>query len=178
MTRGLPRAPLAEVEAQVIDGRHRLKFVRSFNSPIALVFAAMTQAQQVSRWAPFRPNRDLDSVGPVVLTMLDDEKENDLAGEVIAVEPPTLVEYTWDTDILRWEFSESPHGTTVTLYHTCENPKWITMVAGGWHLCLEVLDTILAGNPYPRIVGKDAMDFGWSELRQQYADILGYRIED
>jgi hypothetical protein len=34
------------------------------------------------------------------------------------------------------------------------------MGAAGWHICLDVLDRALAGEPIGRIVGPDAMKFG------------------
>ena len=44
------------------------------------------------------------------------------------------------------------------------------MGAAGWHICLDVLDRSLAGQPIGRIVGPDAMKFGgWQRLHAEYA---------
>jgi hypothetical protein len=48
------------------------------------------------------------------------------------------------------------------------------MGAAGWHICLDVLDRLLADNPIGRIVGPDAMKFaGWQRLNAEYAEQFG-----
>ena len=47
------------------------------------------------------------------------------------------------------------------------------MNAAGWHLCLDVLDGILAGASPSRVVGEAALDHGWESLRDSYAELLG-----
>jgi hypothetical protein len=44
------------------------------------------------------------------------------------------------------------------------------MVAAGWHLCLVVLDRMLGGDPVGPIRGRDAMDHGFEDLRDAYAE--------
>src|SRR3989442_5523987 len=38
------------------------------------------------------------------------------------------------------------------------------MGAAGWHICFDVLDHLLSGTPIDRIVGGEAMKFGWQRL--------------
>ena len=48
------------------------------------------------------------------------------------------------------------------------------MGAAGWHVCLDVLERLLDGEPMGRIVGPDAMKFdGWQRLYAEYAKQLG-----
>jgi hypothetical protein len=47
------------------------------------------------------------------------------------------------------------------------------MNAAGWHICLDVLDSALAGTPSGRVVGPDAEQRGWESLRDSYAEVLG-----
>ena len=48
------------------------------------------------------------------------------------------------------------------------------MGAAGWHICFDVLDRCLAGEPLRRIVGPDAMKFGgWQRLHTEYAKQFG-----
>ena len=48
------------------------------------------------------------------------------------------------------------------------------MGAAGWHVCLDVLDHLLGGDPIGRIVGPDAMKFGgWQRLHAEYARQFG-----
>jgi hypothetical protein len=45
-------------------------------------------------------------------------------------------------------------------------------VAAGWHLCLDVAERMLDGEPIGPIRGQDAMNHGWQELHDAYAERL------
>jgi hypothetical protein len=48
------------------------------------------------------------------------------------------------------------------------------MGAAGWHICLDVLDSVLSGNPIGRMAGMETMKFeGWQRLNREYAQQLG-----
>jgi hypothetical protein len=48
------------------------------------------------------------------------------------------------------------------------------MGAAGWHVCIDVLDHLLSGDPIGRIVGLEAMQFeGWQRLNAEYAAQFG-----
>jgi hypothetical protein len=48
------------------------------------------------------------------------------------------------------------------------------MGAAGWHICFDVLDRLLAGQPLGRMVGPEAMKFGgWQRLHAEYAKQFG-----
>ena len=47
------------------------------------------------------------------------------------------------------------------------------MGAAGWHICIDVLDQLLAGEPLGRIVGGEAMKFDWPRLNTEYAKQFG-----
>ena len=48
------------------------------------------------------------------------------------------------------------------------------MGAAGWHICLDVLDHLLSGDPIGRIVGPGVMQFdGWQRLNAEYAKQFG-----
>ncbi|WP_079084940.1 SRPBCC domain-containing protein [Streptomyces dysideae] len=92
-----------------------------------------------------------------------------MAATVVRAEPPTLLEYTLGTDLLRWELAATGAGTRLTLRHTVKDREWIPKVAAGWHLCLDVAEKLLEGRSIPPIRGAAAVDFGWSELNDRYA---------
>lgn len=48
------------------------------------------------------------------------------------------------------------------------------MTAAGWHLCLDVADRLLDGDPVGPIRGAEAKDFGWADLRDAYAERLNH----
>ena len=51
---------------------------------------------------------------------------------------------------------------------------FISWGAAGWHICFDVLDRLLAGEPIGRIVGPEVMTFdGWQRLTAEYAKQFG-----
>jgi uncharacterized protein YndB with AHSA1/START domain len=166
--------PLAEVEAEQDGDQWTLVFVRTLRHPPIKVWAALTEPDQLRGWAPFAADRDLGRTGPATLTMLDDETGVELPPATVnQADPPTLLEYTWGEDLLRWELAPDGDGTRLTLRHTVADPQMVSKVAAGWHLCLAVADHLLAGSPIPPIRGQQAMEYGFAELDKEYSERLG-----
>jgi uncharacterized protein YndB with AHSA1/START domain len=143
--------------------------VRDLRHPPARVWAALTEPDQLTAWAPFTAARDLGTTGDVTLTMIDGDDGQDLAATVTTADPPTLLEYTWGPDRLRWELAATDAGTRLTLRHHVASRDDVPRAAAGWHLCLDVLDHLLDGDPVPPIRGQEAMQHGWTELHDEYA---------
>ncbi|WP_257015786.1 hypothetical protein [Rhodococcus sp. ACS1] len=57
--------------------------------------------------------------------------------------------------------------------HTLDDQRTAAMTAAGWHMCLDVAEALLDGNPIGPIVGADAMNYGWRALNEQYSERLG-----
>jgi uncharacterized protein YndB with AHSA1/START domain len=164
---------LAPVDRVPGGDRWTLVFVRDFRHPREKVWAALTDPAQLDAWSPFRSDRDLATTGPATLTMVDGDTEVPMAASVLRAEPPGLLEYTWDEDLLRWELAEVDGGTRLTLHHTVQAEDWIPKVAAGWHVCFDVAEHLLDGDPVPVIRGQEAMNHGWQELHDAYAAKLG-----
>jgi uncharacterized protein YndB with AHSA1/START domain len=160
--------PLADVAR---DGA-TLVFVRDLRYPPEAVWAALTEPGQVAAWAPYTTDRDLGTVGPATLTTIDGDTQVSMDSEVLRAEPPTLLEYGWGGDLLRWELAPTATGTRLTLRHTVADPDAVPMVAAGWHICLAVADRLLDGHPVGPIRGREALRYGWEELRDRYRDRL------
>ena len=165
----LDPGPLADATA---DGP-TLVLVRDLRHPPAKVWAALTDPERLEQWAPFAAARSLAAVGDTTLTMIDGDSRTDLPATVRRAEEPTLLEYTWGGDLLRWELEPAGSGTRLTLRHTVAQTDMLAMVAAGWHLCLVVAEHLLDGHPVGVIRGRDAMNHGWQSLRESYADRLG-----
>ncbi|MFZ3566135.1 hypothetical protein ACOKM5_04100 [Streptomyces sp. BH097] len=105
--------------------------------------------------------------------MIDDEKPQDMAAEVVRAEPPAHLECTLGTDLLRREPASTGTVTRLTLRHTVRDRDWTPKVAAGRHLCLDVAEKLLEGRPIRPIRGAAAVDFGWAELDDQYARRFG-----
>ncbi len=172
MNRAFVPGPLAATECEATGDRWTLVFVRELPHAPEKVWAALTEPGQLSQWAPFTADRDLARTGDATLTMIDGDTSVDLPASVRRVEPPTLLEYVWGTDRLRWELAAVGAGTRLTLRHTVEDRASVPRAAAGWHICLIVAEHLLDGRPIGPIRGADARNYGWDELHDRYAEEL------
>ena len=169
MTTAFDPGPPAGASVAADGGQWTLIFVRELPHPPEKVWAALTDPARLDQWAPFEAARDLSRTGPTTLTMQDGPDRTDLPATVLRADAPTLLEYTWGEDLLRWELTGTDGGTRLTLRHTLAEHDVAPMVAAGWHLCVAVLDRLLAGAPVGVIRGREATAYGWEELRAAYA---------
>jgi uncharacterized protein YndB with AHSA1/START domain len=146
-----------------------LVLTRQLGHPPAKVWAALTEPDQIDRWAPFTAGRSLADPGDLTLTMVDGETRVDLAATVTKADPPVLLEYSWGEDVLRWELAPAGDGTRLTLRHRVGTREDLPRAAAGWHLCLDVAERLLDGDPVPPIRGREAMEHGWQRLHDEYA---------
>jgi len=154
-----------------------LVLVRDLRHPPEVVWQALTDPAQLCEWAPFDADRSLASVGPVRLSTVGTPKQQVSDSHVSRAEPPTLLEYQWGGNDLRWRLEPRGEGTRLTLWHHIDR-GFISMGAAGWQICLDVLERLLAGDPLGRIVGADAMRFDWPRLNQEYAKQFGVEAPD
>ncbi|MEV4493468.1 SRPBCC family protein [Micromonospora coxensis] len=164
--------PPADVAAEPAGDAWTLVLSRDLRHPPELVWAALTDPTRLRDWAPFLADRDLGAPGAATLTLVDGDAVTAQPSTVRRAEPPHLLEYTWGDDLLRWELTPTATGTRLTLRHTVADRGMLPMVAAGWHLCLDVADHLLAGDPVGPIRGAEAQEFGWADLRDAYATRL------
>jgi uncharacterized protein YndB with AHSA1/START domain len=150
-----------------------LVFVRDLAHPPARVWKALTDPSELALWSPFDADRDLASVGPATLTMVDGATRVPLAAEIQVADAPAVLQYGWGDDLLRWELEPTPDGTRLTLRHTTDGREMLSKAAAGWHMCFAVAEAEMAGRPFGRIVGSAALDYGWQQLDAAYAKVLG-----
>ncbi len=165
--------PAAGAEVQKQGDTWTLILVRELRHPPAAVWEALTDPEQLSEWAPFDADRNLAAVGPLMLSTVSTPTPQVSASVVKRAEPPTLLEYSWGGNALRWELEPLGSGTRLTLWHNIDR-RFVAWGAAGWHICLDVLDRLLAGDPVGRLVGGDAVQFGgWERLNAEYARQFG-----
>jgi uncharacterized protein YndB with AHSA1/START domain len=161
--------PLAQVSVRTDGELWTVVFVRDLRHDPEQVWRALTDPAQLIRWAPYTADRDLGRRGVATLRMLDAGDLGELPpAEVTQADRPTLLEYTWGRDLLRWELAQTDFGTRLTLRHTVGDRGMIAKVAAGWHLCVLVAERLLDGAPTAPIRGENAMSFGWADLERAY----------
>jgi uncharacterized protein YndB with AHSA1/START domain len=166
-----PSAP-ADVRVESDGTQWTLIFTRQLSHPPERVWSALTSPAELQQWAPFNAERDLAQPGSLTLTMAGPDPEA-LPAEVRRADAPRLLEYTWGEDTLRWELAPSGTGTRLVLRHTTKERGTVPMAAAGWHICLDVAERWLSGDPVGRIVADEAKDYGWEELNRVYTQRLG-----
>ncbi|MEO8594879.1 MAG: SRPBCC family protein [Candidatus Solibacter sp.] len=151
-----------------------LILVRQLRHAPQKVWQALTDPAQLREWAPFDADGNLGTAGTTVkLTTVGAPSPHITETTVTRAEEPRLLEYTWGGHDVRWELEAFEGGTRLTLWTNIDR-RYIAMGAAGWHLCFDVLDHLLAGEPLGRMVGADAMKFGgWQRLHAEYAAQFG-----
>jgi uncharacterized protein YndB with AHSA1/START domain len=136
------------------------------------VWRALTEPEQLREWAPFDADRNLDVAGRAKLTTVGQPTPQVSETTIKRAEAPRLLEYSWGENDIRWELEPTAVGTRLTLWHNIGR-RFISMGAAGWHICFDVLDRFLEGQPIGRIVGGEAMKFEWKRLNAEYAERFG-----
>jgi DNA-binding transcriptional ArsR family regulator len=137
---------------------------------------ALTDPAHLREWAPFDANRNLGETGPVKLTTFGAPAPHVTESTVRRAEPPRVLEYGWGENDLRWELEPLGSGTRLTLWTQIDR-RFVSMGAAGWHVCLDVLDQLIAGDPIGRIAGMEAMQHaGWQRLNGEYAAQFGVEL--
>ena len=167
-------APGPAVSAEIKkDGeKWTLVLVRELSHPPAKVWLALTEPEHLREWAPFDADRSLAAVGPVKLSTVGTPTPQISDTQVTRADAPTLLEYRWGENEMRWQLEPLGDGTRLTLWHNIDR-GFISMGAAGWHICLDVLDRYVGNDPIGRIVGGEAMKFGWPRLNTEYAKQFG-----
>ena len=159
--------------AQVVkDGPKKnmwtLILVRELRHSPDKVWQALTDPVHLREWAPFVVDGDLSTVGATVnLTWVGNPTP--IPTKVTRAEASEVLEY----GDIRWKLEPLGGGTRLTLWHSIDR-RFISWGAAGWHISIDVLDRLLAGDPIGRIAGADAMkSAGWQRLVGEYAKQFG-----
>ncbi len=161
-------------EGQGDGAKWTLVLVRDLRHPPAMVWKALTDPEELRGWAPFDSDRNLGTVGTARLTTAGAPGPHVTEAQVKRADAPQVLEFSWGAQDLRWELEPlAGNGTRLTLWHNIER-GFMSWGAAGWHVCFDVLDRLLAGQPIGRIVGTDALKFdGWQRLLAEYRKQLG-----
>jgi uncharacterized protein YndB with AHSA1/START domain len=166
--------PAAGAEVHKAGDAWTLVLVRDIRHPPQAVWAALTDPAQLREWAPFDADRDLGRPGEVTLTTVGTPGPQASVTQVTRAEAPHALEYRWGGQQMRWNLVPLPGGgTRLTLWHAIDR-NFISMGAAGWHICLDVMQRFIDGQPIGRLVAGDALKFaGWQRLNAEYAQQFG-----
>ena len=166
--------PAGGAEVRKDGERWTLVLVRDLRHPPAKVWQALTDPTHLREWAPFDADGSLSTAGArVTLSTVGAPTPQVSETTITRAESPRLLEYKWGGNDLRWELEALGSGTRLTLWHNIDR-GFIAWGAAGWHICFDVLDRQLAGQPIGRMVGPAVMNFGgWQQLVAEYGRQFG-----
>jgi uncharacterized protein YndB with AHSA1/START domain len=170
--------PASGAEVRKEGEKWALVLVRELRHSPEKVWLALTDPMHLREWAPFEADGNLGTVGArVKLTTVGAPTPQISETTVTRADAPKVLEYKWGSNDIRWELEAVSGGTRLTLWHNIDR-RFISMGAAGWHICFDVLDRLLSGTPVGRIVGGEAMRFGWQRLNAEYARQFGIEAPD
>ena len=166
--------PASGAEVKKDGDKWTLVLVRDLRHPPAKVWRALTEPAHLREWAPFDSDRNLGSVGTATLTTVGAPSLQVDESRIRRADAPKVLEFSWGGQDLRWELEPiDGTGTRLRLWHNIDR-RFISMGAAGWHICFDVMERALDGDPIGRIVGVEALSFaGWQRLNAEYARQFG-----
>lgn len=145
------------------DAGPRLRFVRHLAHPAERVWRAITEPEHLAAWFPDTIVVDEWAPGAPLRFEHPDFNLN-FDGEVLAVDPPRLLEFRWGTDTIRLEIEADGDGTRLTLLDTIDELGKAARDAAGWHVCLDRLGDHLDGR---------ASSGDWAAVHPGYVEAFG-----
>jgi uncharacterized protein YndB with AHSA1/START domain len=147
--------------------RWHLRFSRRLAHPPDKVWRAITEPEFLQAWFPQRIVGEWAVGRPLKFV----SEGGDFEGEVLAFDPPSVVEFRWGTDTIRMEVQPAgPDTTVLTLLDTFDELGKAARDAAGWHECLDNLELALAGTRPTWSPGER-----WKAVHPKYVQRFGPR---
>ena len=153
-----------------IGGKTVLRFERRLAHPPEKVFRAISDPAELKHWFPAAVDWELRPRAAIRFSFGEHDFDAP-AGEVVEVEPPKLLVYTWGEDMLRWEIVPEGDGCRLFVSHTLAEEgisgglPGAARNAAGWDVCLAALEARLDGAPAP--------ETDWFPLFEGYVERFG-----
>ena len=154
-------------ELEQVGDRWRIRFRRRLAHPPERVWRSLTEPEHLKSWFPDRVTGEW-RVGARLRFVDAGNQAQGFEGEVLAYDPPTLLEFTWGQDTLRFEIEPDGQGATLVLLHTFDQLGKAARDAAGWHACLDALEQELDGSS-PAWTAADR----WREVHPTYVESFG-----
>ena len=144
-----------------------LTFTRRLSYPPAKVWRALTEPEHLASWFPTTIEGER-AVGARLRFGFKENEAPPFEGEMLAFEPPSLMELRWGDEILRFEVVAQGDGSVLVFTCLFEEVGKGARDGAGWHSCLDLLGLDLAG-----LVAPWSAADRWKELRGTYVERFG-----
>jgi uncharacterized protein YndB with AHSA1/START domain len=148
--------------------RWALRFERMLAHPPAKVWRALTEPEHLRAWFPSDIEGERRAGAPLQFVFRENEGPT-IEGQMLVYEPPSVLEFRWGEELLRFELMASADGgTRLTFVNTFDEVGKAARDAAGWHACLDVLECELRGEQAPWSSRER-----WSEVHDVYVEQFG-----
>lgn len=155
-----------------VDDRTVLRFERRLAHPVEKVWKAITDPGELTHWFPqdlkgsFAPGAKLRFAFRGEPPVLDGKVIEDFTGEVLEMDPPRVLAYTWSGDVLRWTLTPDGDGCLLVFTDTFDERGKAARDGAGWHVCLDAMEARLDDTAPPP-------GDRWQELYDRYTYSFG-----
>jgi uncharacterized protein YndB with AHSA1/START domain len=154
-------------QLQRVDDRCQLRFTRRLAHPPQRVWQALTEPEHLRAWFPADIEGERAAGAPLRFVFPNNEGPT-VEGEMIAYDPPSLLEYRWGEETLRFELEPDGDGSVLTFVNTFDELGKAARDGAGWHTCLDVLEHHLAGEEAPWNLMER-----WEHVHPSYVESFG-----
>jgi uncharacterized protein YndB with AHSA1/START domain len=153
-----------------IDDRPALRFERRLSHPVDVVWRAITETDQLEHWFPSKVEVEDLGEGATMTFRFEDmplDAPSTITGRVTEFDPPRSFAFYWGDDHLRFELEplEGEAASLLRLTVLLDLRDKAARDAAGWHVCLDRLDGLLAGDQGPTDTGANE---AWRGLYKEY----------
>ena len=151
------------------DGeRWQLRFERTLAHPPDKVWRALTEPEHLRAWFPSDIEGERRAGAPLRFVFRANEGPP-IDGEMLVYEPPSVLEFRWGEELLRFELAaDDGGGTQLTFVNTIDELGKAARDGAGWHACLDVLEYELRGEAAPW-----SPQERWADVHDGYVDRFG-----
>ena len=125
------------VTLDAVNGRPALRFERYLAHSVQRVWQAIAEPAELRRWFPAAADWT-PSIGETFTA-------GGLSGQVTALEPPHLIEWTFAGELFRFELTAVQDGCALVFTHVFDDRAVAAQTAAGWECYFDRLNAHLAG---------------------------------
>jgi uncharacterized protein YndB with AHSA1/START domain len=156
-----------------------LRYRRTLRHPPEKVWPALVEKDRLAHWMPAWLDGDLHEGARIAVPFFPDVvakysiEQPVMRGEIRVWQPPRVLEWLWDTDLLRFELDpvEGPAGPSTLLTLTVRiDPAGVPpyQAGAGYHVCLAHLELLLDTGDAPSVAAADP-----APVERQYVEAWG-----
>jgi uncharacterized protein YndB with AHSA1/START domain len=125
---------------------YRLDFERTYPVSLDLVWCAISNEAEVSKWMKYPVKLEFQVGGTIRVDFAPDEP---LEGIICALQAPKHFAYLWGDSFVRWELDGDAASTRLRLSHIGVRPELVVALGAGWHAFLDQLEDHFTGASRP-----------------------------